>query len=142
MPKIMETIKTNMEVIKVPTEPRYINEVSNKISALLEKKSVNKNLIFEIRLSLSEAVRNAMVHGNKNDACLTVTIYCNIDDDKIELSVEDQGQGFSPNKVPDPTVRENVTKESGRGVYLIRHLMDEVSYNQKGNVIRMTKSLR
>ncbi|MDA3860902.1 MAG: ATP-binding protein, partial [Melioribacteraceae bacterium] len=71
----------------------------------------------------------AMVHGNKLDPKKDVTITIKIFETRIELSIKDMGQGFSPDEVPDPTAPENILKDSGRGIYILRSFIDDVFYN-------------
>jgi len=131
-----------MEVLTVPSELKSIKEVSDKIVAVLQTKNIDKDIIFDIRLSLEEAVRNAIVHGNKTNKDLKTRVSYQLDSDKLSLIVEDQGSGFKPESLPDPTLEENLTREKGRGVYLMIHLMDEVKYSERGNSVTMTKRLK
>lgn len=95
--------------------------------------------IFRLRLALEEAVLNAMKHGNKFNEDLVVGVEVLNTDGEIVLRVEDQGQGFNYNRIADPTQGSNLLKTSGRGVFLIRNIMDRVEFNDKGNVITMRK---
>ena len=90
-------------------------------------------------MGFEEALRNAMLHGNKEHPQKKVYIETEITDKAITITVEDEGEGFDHSKVPDPTVGENLLKEGGRGVYLIRHLMDEVKYKNNGSKVIMIK---
>jgi serine/threonine-protein kinase RsbW len=129
-------------LIKVPSETRYIRKVSSRILSGLDRYNVDEGRIFDIRLCIEEAVRNAMVHGNNSDKALSVkTIYW-VDGDAVNIEVEDEGRGFDCAKVADPTAETNILKNSGRGVYLIKKLMDKVEYNDKGNKITMIKKLK
>ena len=95
--------------------------------------------LFSVRLSLEEALINAIRHGNDFDESKTVCVDYDINDERIEIKVTDEGQGFDFNDVPDPTADENLEKPSGRGVMLIRTFMDEVEYSDKGRCVRMVK---
>ncbi len=95
--------------------------------------------LFSIRLSLEEALINAIRHGNDFDESKTVRVDYDINDERIEIIVTDEGQGFDYNDVPDPTADENLEKPSGRGVMLIRTFMDEVEYSDEGRCVRMVK---
>ena len=97
--------------------------------------------IFDIKVCVDEAVRNAIVHGNKSDRRLYVRVLYWVKDGKVNIEVEDEGKGYNPKKLPDPTVDENITRNCGRGVYLIKKLMDKVEFNETGNVIKMMKKL-
>ncbi len=103
--------------------------------------ALDESALFDIRLSVEEAIRNAMVHGNRSDRGLPVKIACSVNNGRLEIVIEDSGKGFDPKKVPDPTEEANLTKVGGRGVYLIKRLMDEVEYSAKGNRVRMVKHI-
>lgn len=128
-------------VIKVPSDIKYIRKSVERILNVLKKLGVRDDIIFDVRLSAEEAVRNAMVHGNRCDRRIPVVIAYWVEEGALHLEVEDQGPGFDPAKVPDPTHADNVTKNSGRGVYLIKRLMDRADYQGAGNRLVMVKSL-
>ncbi|MDD5438599.1 MAG: ATP-binding protein [Candidatus Omnitrophica bacterium] len=108
---------------------------------LSKKKDAHRDILFDIKLCVEEAVRNAIVHGNKSEPNLPVDISYDIADNKIIIVVEDRGTGFHPANLPDPTHADNLFKESGRGVYLMYKLMDKVHYNARGNSVTMEKAL-
>ena len=83
-----------------------------------------------------------MIHGNKMDPEKKVTVEAEITEKDIRVCVEDEGDGFDPGILPDPTDEENILKTSGRGVYMMRHLMDEVKYENGGKRIIMIKCFR
>jgi len=93
---------------------------------------------FAIRLALEEAMVNAFRHGNKSDPAKRVTIEWTVGADRVQLDVEDEGDGFDPESVPDPTAEENLEIPSGRGLMLIRAYMTDVRYNETGNRVSMT----
>ena len=125
--------------IEIPSDIKYIEKVREEILGHLERFKVEESIQFDIRLAIEEAVRNAIEHGNPPNKGLSVVVsYC-VDKDKIEVTVEDQGEGFDFKKVPDPRTEDNIMKGGGRGVFLIHKLMDKVTYNKKGNIITITK---
>lgn len=93
---------------------------------------------FAVRLALEEAVANAFRHGNAEDPTKTVTVEYRVDEQTIWLSIEDQGSGFDPRAVPDPTEDANLEIPSGRGIMLMRAYMTEVEIMSPGNRIEMT----
>jgi serine/threonine-protein kinase RsbW len=97
---------------------------------------------FAIKLAVEEAVNNAIKHGNKFDPTKTVEVSFDIDAKHVAVVVCDQGDGFDPDDLPDPTSDENLEKPTGRGVMLRRAYMDEVVFNKKGNRVRMVKRNR
>ena len=126
---------------EIPSETGFIKKASRKVLQYLEPYGLDKSVLFDIKLSFEEAVRNAMAHGNRSNRELPVKINCAVDSGRLEITIEDSGGGFDPKKIPDPTKGANLLKGSGRGVYLIRRLMDEVEYNAKGNRIKIIKNL-
>ena len=94
---------------------------------------------FSIRLAVGEAVNNGIRHGNRRDEAKRVRVDLLVDANHTSVTVTDEGPGFSPDNVPDPTRDENLDKPSGRGIMLIRAYMDEVSYNEQGNQVYMVK---
>ncbi len=100
-------------------------------------KEYDEELSGKIHLALNEAVINAIVHGNKEDESKKVHITAKYADDGMELSVRDEGAGFDPAALPDPTDNEALIKESGRGVFLIKQYADEVLFERNGTLVRM-----
>ena len=97
---------------------------------------------FGIDMAVREAITNAIVHGNKEDETKKVELTFNCSQDAVEIQVKDQGEGFDPGSVPDPTAPENILKTSGRGNFLMRNLMDEVDWSSSaggGTTVRMVK---
>ncbi len=130
------SVKTKHEIAN---DSRLLKEVSKKLIGKLKDHGVSDEVIFDVHVGFEEALRNAMVHGNKSHPEKRVTIEAEFDDEKLVLTVEDEGEGFDLKALPDPTVEDNLLKESGRGVYLIRHLMDEVEYTNSGRKVMMKK---
>ncbi|MFH1791272.1 MAG: ATP-binding protein [Candidatus Omnitrophota bacterium] len=132
-----------MNEIKINSDQAMIRVVSQEILEYVEKTvhGIDKDVLFDIRLCIEEAVRNAMVHGNRQNKDLPVYVSYGVEAGKFMLTIEDHGSGFNPAKVPDPTADENLYKEGGRGVFIIHKLMDNVRYNEKGNRVTMEKSL-
>ena len=95
---------------------------------------------FEIELALREALANAIVHGNGNDPGKRIYVNCRCTPDgDVSITVEDEGNGFDHDAVPDPTSPDNRLRTNGRGIYLIRTLMDAVDFERGGSVVRMRK---
>ena len=89
-------------------------------------------------IALTEAVNNAINHGNKRDASKSVVVIAELRNPfLLEISVEDEGEGFHYLDVPDPTLPENVLSESGRGIFIMREITDNFSYNERGNALIM-----
>ena len=97
---------------------------------------------FGIDMAVREAITNAIVHGNKEDDTKTVEVTFNCGSRVVEIEVTDQGEGFDPVNIPDPTAPENILKTSGRGNFLMRNFMDDVSWLPRpngGTTVRLVK---
>jgi len=92
---------------------------------------------FAVRLSVEEAINNGFRHGNKSNPDKVVRLEWRATPEQVELQVSDEGEGFDPGAVPDPTAEENLEIPSGRGLMLMRAYMSKVEYVQPGNVVRM-----
>jgi len=131
---------SNVLDLRMPGDPDAISAVADTISEALAGLDVPEEKRLEIALAVQEALANAVVHGCKNDASKEVR--CRLERDSsgpIVITVTDPGRGFLPADVADPNQPENLYADHGRGVYLIRQLMDEVHFENGGNQIRMWK---
>ena len=126
---------------RIASDSHLLKEISKKLINKLRKNGIDEEIIFDIHVGFEEALRNAMIHGNKFSPDKTVKIEVDVNPGVVVISVEDEGEGFNPDSLPDPTLDENLLKESGRGVYLIKHLMDEVYYEKGGRKVIMKKRL-
>lgn len=111
--------------------------VENAIDSITKEAGINKDEYGKILVSVMEAVNNAIVHGNKADAKKVVKIDISFKNNSLLVTIEDQGKGFKPSEVPDPTVPENLENVNGRGVFLMKHLADEIKFNNKGNCVKL-----
>ena len=95
----------------------------------------------DIEMALREALANAVIHGNGDDSRKSVYVICRCYmDGEVSITVRDEGRGFDRDTVPDPTSVENLLFRYGRGIYLMKTVMDEVSFEEGGSVVRMRKS--
>lgn len=128
--------------LKIPSDIKYVRKASSGILEWLQPRKLDDSALFDIRLCVEEVVRNAITHGNNNDKGLKVLVSYWLEGNSLIIEVEDEGRGFDLGKVPDPTIEENIMNGSGRGVYLVRKLMDKMEFNDKGNKVRLTKYLK
>ena len=112
---------------------QHIYQVSNQLGFPEEKFSMR------VKLAIDEALGNAIRHGNKSDRNKKVKINAKISPQKLQVKFTDEGTGFDVSSLPDPKDPENLNKEGGRGVLLMGYYMDEISYNDKGNEVVLTK---
>ena len=95
--------------------------------------------IRKMKMVLVELLANAIQHGNKKDPTREVTVGYAIDSRKLIVAIMDEGNGFRPEDVPDPTLPENLEKDSGRGIFIARNFVDSMEYNAIGNRVTITK---
>ena len=126
---------------QIENDSHLLKDISKELIDDLNEKNVDEDIVFDIHVAFEEALRNAMVHGNESDPGKKVTIETEVDGDSVIIAVEDEGPGFKPEDLPDPTQDENLLKEGGRGVYLMKHLMDELRYENDGRKVIMIKYL-
>jgi serine/threonine-protein kinase RsbW len=107
------------------TEIKKVEIFSQKIS---KKATLNEDKSDNLAIVLTELVNNAILHGNKSNPKKSVTLRAYYYQKYIRVSVRDQGNGFNPEKLQDPTNPENIWKESGRGIFLVRNLIDKVEF--------------
>jgi serine/threonine-protein kinase RsbW len=125
--------------------PSRIETVAAAAAAVAEfagRFGVSDDALFGIDMAVREAVTNAVLHGNRQDENKTVDLVLKSSPDAVEISVHDQGPGFNPEDVPDPTATENLLKTSGRGIFFMRTFMDEVDWlirPEGGTTVRMLK---
>ncbi len=123
-----------------PNKPGEIPKVMRTILADIEAGGFSSDVAFAIRLSLDEALSNAVRHGNCGDPTKRVIVDYTITDEAFQVSVTDEGCGFVPEQVPDPTDQKNLERPCGRGVMLMKAYMSHVSYNEQGNCVTLIKN--
>lgn len=116
-----------------------LRKVCSRILCRANLLGYSKDDQFAIHLAMEEAIVNAVRHGNQQDTEKDVIIEYDLNPEKIELWVTDQGRGFKPSDIADPRSGENIYKAGGRGVLLIKSYMSRVDYNKTGNSVHMTK---
>jgi len=125
-------------VLELPTDVRSIEHAVDYVMERCDCCSDRANrLRLNFRVGLIEALSNAMLYGNAHDTSQRVLVEVTIEHGRVQARVTDQGTGFDPAAVPDPTRPENLMKPCGRGVFIMRHLLDEVSYNARGNQVTL-----
>lgn len=127
----------------VKSDPNLIPEVNEFIFDILKSVLSDKEKLGNLNLAVSEAIANAMVHGNKLDPNKNVVVTLDLSDDIVELRIKDNGNGFDPNSVPDPTTPENILKDSGRGIHIMRSFIEEVAYDfsDEGTELKLVISI-
>ncbi len=124
-------------MLKLPSNPRNIAILDSIVKRAIEQYRIRPDLHCNILVSLTEAVNNAIIHGNCGDESKNVSIKLQKERDTLAIQVSDEGRGFDPQNVPDPTAPENITKCGGRGVFLIQQLSDTVLFRNNGSTVEM-----
>ena len=123
----------------IQSTPSAIVEACRWVLDRVEANNFSQEDIFAVHLALEEAFLNALKHGSKMSPDKAIKIDCAVGQDKVEIAMTDEGNGFDPDAVPDPRYGENLYKTRGRGLFLIRSYMDVVEFNKRGNRICMTR---
>lgn len=129
-------------MLKLSSNPRNVALVESFVEKVIQRYKVSPDLYGDILISLTEAVNNAIIHGNGNDESKSVQIHCQQRANAISFSVSDEGRGFDPRSLPDPTSPENLLKVGGRGVFLMRELSDELHFSNNGRTVEMSFRIR
>ena len=124
--------------IQVPSLVENIRVVESFIDNSKETFHIEDDIYGNIMVAVTEAVNNAIRHGNKFDKDKNVYLSLYVNKDRVKFEVEDEGEGFDFDNLIDPTAPENLENPGGRGIFLIRHLADEVEFNKEGRNVQLT----
>lgn len=131
-----------LKKLELPSKMDNVAQLENFLAEVSEEAGIPEERKAIIMLALSEAVTNAVIHGNKQDPSKKVFVTASLDENSaIHISVQDEGPGFEPQSLPDPLKEDNLMKPSGRGVFLMKQYADDVSYNDKGNKVTLRFSV-
>ena len=129
----MDTIK-----IEIPSITENIRIIESFIDNAKERFNLDDDIYGNIMIAVTESVNNAIMHGNKNDRSKSVKLSLSLNDNVINFKIQDEGIGFDFQNLPDPTSPENIDKPSGRGIFLMKHLSDEVNFGRNGSMVEMS----
>ena len=124
-------------IVKIASKRENLREIEKLVDEFNEIEELNESLYGKVLLATIEAANNAIVHGNKLDPEKMVRVEIKKGKDRIEIYVEDQGEGFNYMRIPDPTAPENIENIHGRGVFLMKQLSDEVNFYKKGTKVQI-----
>jgi serine/threonine-protein kinase RsbW len=128
---------------KIESRLENISIVENEIDSTTNQIGISEYNYGKILISTLEAVNNAILHGNGSNPEKFVDIDIAFYGNNLKIMVKDEGLGFKPYMVPDPTLPENIEEPNGRGVFLMKRLADEIKFNRKGNSVTMVfKNIR
>ena len=137
---IVVTVETTE--LTLPSRIETVAKAANAVADFVNRSGISQDVAFGIDMAVREAVTNAVVHGNEQDEQKAVELTLKSSPEAVEITVHDQGPGFNPEEVPDPTEDENILKTSGRGIFFMRTFMDEVTWSIRpggGTTVRMLK---
>jgi len=124
--------------IEIPSLTENIRMIESFIDNAKDKFHLNDDIYGNIMIAVTEAVNNAIKHGNRNNSSKNVALALSMEDGLIKFKIEDEGEGFDYHKLPDPTAPENIEKPGGRGIFLMKHLSDEVTFKESGRVVELS----
>jgi serine/threonine-protein kinase RsbW len=123
--------------LKIPSLTENIRIIESFIDNAKDKYNIDDDIYGNIMIAVTESVNNAIRHGNGLQNHKNVTISLCLDQDMITFTIQDQGPGFDYQNLPDPTAPENIDKPGGRGIFLMKHLADEVKFKDEGRVVEL-----
>jgi serine/threonine-protein kinase RsbW len=122
--------------LAVPSDLGYVGEAVELVATQCRDAPLSpRRLQFNLRTALAEALANAIAYGNRHDRAKLVRVRVHVRRESVEIHVADDGDGFDPTAVDDPTRPENLERETGRGLFVLQRLVDQVSFNEKGNAV-------
>ncbi len=132
------TMEQTSDLLKLQSNPQSIAQIEPYVNYVMQQHDICQSVYGNILIALTEAVTNAIVHGNKEDGSKVVTVNIKgCEDKKVVFQVIDQGTGFDHDSLPDPTAPENLLKLGGRGVFLIKQLADSVTFCDEGRCVEI-----
>lgn len=129
------------QTLTFPSKAENLNQVEVLINQVCEKYEVNEDYYGNILIALTEAVNNAIHHGNKSNPNKEVKLSFEAEGSILNFHIEDEGPGFDYENLPDPTDPKNIEKPHGRGVFLMRNLADEIDFENDGAIVKMRFNL-
>ena len=124
--------------IQVPSIIENIRMIESFIDNAKERFQLDDDIYGNIMIAVTEAVNNAIKHGNSGDRSKNVSLSLFLNESMIKFIVKDEGRGFNYENLPDPTAPENLEKVGGRGIFLMKHLSDEVQFREEGRVVELS----
>ena len=139
MPAVDPDNEATFRVIEIPSTLEAARQPEAAILREVEACGYSDDAVFAIKLALEEAMTNAVKHGNGNNPSKRITVRYAVTPEKLVIIVADQGEGFLPTAIPDPTSPERLPLPTGRGIMLMRAYMDDVRYRKKGTEVYLMK---
>jgi len=121
-------LKEKTYIKEIPSDPELLPEAEDYILGIAKQVNLDQDKFNHLTLAFSEAAANSIVHGNKSNKNKTVKITVTVDDEFMTISLKDQGEGFKVEDVPDPTAPENILKDHGRGIHIMKSFLKDLRY--------------
>ncbi|MGQ1947366.1 ATP-binding protein [Geofilum sp. OHC36d9] len=121
----------------IVSDIKNISLVEKLIDDLTSRFQLHADVYGKVLLAVVEGVNNAILHGNRGDKSKHVVIDYEVNDSDLVFVIKDEGNGFNYQNLPDPTLPENIERTSGRGVFLMKHLADDLEFNECGNNVKL-----
>lgn len=140
----MNKPQTERDGIIIPSSTDFLADVDRFLEDQFSKAGVDESIMTDIAISVSELVNNAIIHGNKSDTSKVVDIRFSVDNGELKVVVTDQGKGFDVDAVANPIADDNLLKEVGRGIFIVRSFVDNVDISSApggGTRVEITKKL-
>lgn len=126
-----------IESLKLTSSYNSVADIERLIDKVCTGVGVNEDAYGNVLIAVTEAVNNAIQHGNKENEALTINVSVSDNEKNVRFSIKDEGQGFDFDNLPDPTAPENILKENGRGIFLMRNLADKVEFTHEGTEVSL-----
>ena len=127
------------ERLVIPSDLQAARAVEEEILVKALAQGYSEECTFALRLALEEAIVNAHKHGNRCDARKHITVSYQVGPERLVIRIRDDGPGFDPQAIPDPTAPERISLPNGRGIMLMKAYLDDVQYNREGNEVQLVK---
>ena len=124
--------------IEIPSLSDNVRIIESFIDNAKDKYMLNDDIYGNIMVAVTESVNNAIRHGNKSNKDKNVVISLSLNDKLLKFRIQDEGDGFDYQNLPDPTSPENIAKPGGRGIFLMKHLCDEVKFIDEGRIVELS----
>jgi serine/threonine-protein kinase RsbW len=124
--------------IQIPSITDNIRMIESFIDNAKERFQLDEDLYGNIMIAVTEAVNNAIKHGNSGNSTKNVSLTLSLNDNLLKFVIKDEGTGFDYDNLPDPTAPENIEKPGGRGIFLMKHLSDEVHFTEGGRIVELS----
>lgn len=134
----------NGDTIVVPSDPNLIGEIDEFVESRLRSRKVDDSIIADIAICATEIANNGIIHGNKADPGKTVTLHMSFTGDEVKIVVTDQGDYFNPETIENPLDEKNLLREVGRGIFIVRSLMDRLEITPAksgGTMVTLVKKI-